>query len=102
MALCARLLPLEKGSVHHHGLLVVDSEGRRALAKQPFGLTLQSNGLLGDENHLYRLSRMKTDILPILDAYGLAHRSSDRIGQLSGGQARKVAVIAGLLPVLRD
>ena len=103
---CARLLPLEKGSVHHHGSLVVDSEGRRALAKQPFGLTLQSNGLLGDEtieNHLSTvcsLSGMKTDILPILDAYGLAHRSSDRIGQLSGGQARKVAVIAGLLPAM--
>ena len=45
---CARLLPLEKGSVHHHGSLVVDSEGRRTLAKQPFGLTLQSNCILGE------------------------------------------------------
>ena len=103
---CARLLPLEKGSVSHHGSLVVDSEGRRSLAKQPFGLTLQSNGLLGDEtveNHLSTvcsLSGMKTDLLPILDAYGLAHRRYDRIGQLSGGQARKVAVLAGLLPAM--
>jgi ABC-type lipoprotein export system ATPase subunit len=103
---CARLLPLEKGSVHHHGSLVVDSEGRRSLAKQPFGLTLQSNGLLGDEtveNHLSTvcsLSGMKTELFPILDAYGLAHRRYDRIGQLSGGQARKVAVLAGLLPAM--
>jgi len=103
---CARLLPLEKGSVSHHGSLVVDSEGRRSLAKQPFGLTLQSNGLLGDEtveNHLSTvcsLSGMKTNLLPILDAYGLAHRRYDRIGQLSGGQARKVAVLAGLLPAM--
>jgi len=103
---CARLLPLEKGSIHHHGSLVVDSEGRRSLAKQPFGLTLQSNGLLGDEtveNHLSTvcsLSAMKTDLLPILEAYGLAHRRYDRIGQLSGGQARKVAVLAGLLPAM--
>jgi len=103
---CARLLPLEKGSVSHHGSLVVDSEGRRSLAKQPFGLTLQSNGLLGDEtveNHLSTvcsLSAMKTDLLPILEAYGLAHRRYDRIGQLSGGQARKVAVLAGLLPAM--
>jgi len=103
---CARLLPLEKGSIHHHGSLVVDSEGRRSLAKQPFGLTLQSNGLLGDEtveNHLSTvcsLSGMKTDLLPILEAYGLAHRRYDRIGQLSGGQARKVAVLAGLLPAM--
>ncbi len=103
---CARLLPLEKGSIHHHGSLVVDSEGRRSLAKKPFGLTLQSNGLLGDEtveNHLSTvcsLSGMKTDLLPLLEAYGLAHRRYDRIGQLSGGQARKVAVLAGLLPAM--
>ena len=99
------LLPLE-GSILHHGSLVVDSEGRRSLAKQPFGLTLQSNGLLGDEtveNHLSTvcsLSGMKTDLLPLLDAYGLAHRRYDRIGQLSGGQARKVAVLTGLLPAM--
>ena len=103
---CARLLPLERGSILHHGSLVVDSEGRRSLAKQPFGLTLQSNGLLGDEtveNHLSTvcsLSGMKTDLLPLLDAYGLAHRRYDRIGQLSGGQARKVAVLTGLLPAM--
>ena len=103
---CARLLPLERGSILHHGSLVVDSEGRRSLAKLPFGLTLQSNGLLGDEtveNHLSTvcsLSGMKTDLLPLLDAYGLTHRRYDRIGQLSGGQARKVAVLAGLLPAM--
>ncbi len=103
---CARLLPLEAGSVHHHGSLVVDSEGRRFLAKKPFGLTLQSNGLLGDEtveNHLSTvcsLSGMKAELLPTLEAYGLTHRRFDRIGQLSGGQARKVAVLAGLLPAM--
>ena len=103
---CARLLPLEKGSIHHHGSLVVDSEGRRNVAKYPFGLTLQSNGLLGDETveeHLSTvcaLSEMKTDLLPMLESYGLAHRRHDRIGQLSGGQARKVAVLAGLLPAM--
>ena len=103
---CARLLPLETGSVHHHGALVVDSEGRRSQPKQPFGLTLQSNGLLGDEtieNHLATvcsLSGMKAELLPTLETYGLAHRRFDRIGQLSGGQARKVAVLAGLLPAM--
>ncbi len=103
---CARLMPLEKGSVYHHGSLVVDSEGRRNLAKYPFGLTLQRNGLLGDEtveNHLMTvcaLSDTKADLLPMLESYGLAHRRYDRIGQLSGGQARKVAVLAGLLPAM--
>ena len=103
---CARLLPLEKGSIQHHGTLVVDAEGRRIIPTQPFGLTLQSNGLLGDEtveNHLSTvcsLSGMKTDLLPMLESYGLAHRRHDRIGLLSGGQARKVAVLAGLLPAM--
>ena len=102
----ARLLPLEKGSVFHHDALVLDAEGRRNLPKKPFGLTLQSNGLIGDEtveNHLLTvcaLSHMKADITPILESFGLAHRKHDRIGQLSGGQARKVAVIAGLLPAM--
>tara|TARA_B100000459_G_scaffold132163_1_gene86796 strand:+ start:1400 stop:2671 length:1272 start_codon:yes stop_codon:yes gene_type:complete len=103
---CARLLPLEKGSIYHHGSLVVDCEGRRKSAKHPFGLTLQRNGLLGDEtveNHLMTvcaLSEKKADLLPMLEAYGLGHRRYDRIGQLSGGQARKVAVLAGLLPAM--
>ena len=43
---CARLMPLEKGSVYHHGSLVVDSEGRRNLTKYPFGLTLQRLSLI--------------------------------------------------------
>ncbi|MBT3440596.1 MAG: ATP-binding cassette domain-containing protein [Euryarchaeota archaeon] len=102
----ARLLPLEKGSVSHHGALVLDHEGRRNRPVHPFGLTLQSNGLVGDEtveNHLMTvcaLSQMTADLTPLLESYGLAHRRHDRIGQLSGGQARKVAVIAGLLPAM--
>lgn len=102
----ARLLPLEKGSVSHHGALVLDHEGRRNRPVHPFGLTLQSNGLVGDEtveNHLMTvcaLSQMTADLAPLLESYGLAHRRHDRIGQLSGGQARKVAVIAGLLPAM--
>ena len=102
----ARLLPLERGSVSHHEALVVDNEGRRNRPVHPFGLTLQSNGMVGDEtveNHLNTvcaLSQMTTDLAPILESYGLAHRRHDRIAQLSGGQARKVAVIAGLLPAM--
>ena len=45
----ARLLPLEKGTVHHHERLVADAEGRRMTPPAPFGLTLQSNGVIGDE-----------------------------------------------------
>ena len=102
----ARLLPLEKGTVHHHEKLVADAEGRRVTPPAPFGLTLQSNGVIGDEtieNHLQTvcaLSHMETNLTPILEAYGLAHRRHDRIGQLSGGQVRKVSVVAGLLPAM--
>ena len=85
----ARLLPLEKGSVSHHGALVLDHEGRRNRPVHPFGLTLQSNGLVGDEtveNHLMTvcaLSQMTADLTPLLESYGLAHRRHDRIGQES-------------------
>lgn len=102
----ARLIPLEKGCVYHHGKLVNDSEGRRKLPPLPFGLTLQQNGLVGDEtveNHLVTvcsLSGKKVNLTGLLSAYGLEHRRHDRIGHLSGGQARKVAVLAGLLPAL--
>ena len=102
----ARLLPLEKGSVHHGSTMVVDFEGRRHMPSQPFGLTLQSNGMIGDEtveDHLQTvcaLSDMTADLTGILSSYGLEHRRHDRIAHLSGGQKRKVAVLAGLLPAM--
>jgi len=103
---CARLLSLENGRVYHHGKLVLDSEGRRKSPLEAFGLTLQKNGLVGDEtveNHLKTvcfLSEKTFDLTEILASYGLDHRRHDRIAQLSGGQMRKVAVLAGLLPAL--
>ena len=36
----ARLLPMENGSVKHHGKVVCDGEGRRNKPLKPFGLTL--------------------------------------------------------------
>ncbi|MAE79268.1 MAG: hypothetical protein CL967_05835 [Euryarchaeota archaeon] len=103
---CARLLSLENGRVFHHGKRVLDSEGRRTSPPEAFGLTLQKNGLVGDEtveNHLKTvcfLSEKSFDLTEILASYGLDHRRHDRIAQLSGGQMRKVAVLAGLLPAL--
>ena len=35
---------------------------------------------------------------PFLEAFNLAHRANDMVAHLSQGQARKVAVLAGLLP----
>ena len=42
----ARLLPIESGSVKHHGKVVCDGEGRRVNPAKPFGLTLQKNCLV--------------------------------------------------------
>lgn len=102
----ARLLPLEQGHVRHHGALTMHADGRRINPAATFGLTLQSNGMIGSEtveDHLStvaHLSGATVDLKLLLEAYGLQHRMSDRIGHLSGGQARKVAVLAGLLPAM--
>ena len=36
----------------------------------------------------------------LLDCWGLKHRSSDRVSQLSGGLARRLSVLSGLAPAL--
>tara|TARA_B100001564_G_scaffold360009_1_gene384703 strand:- start:3802 stop:5019 length:1218 start_codon:yes stop_codon:yes gene_type:complete len=102
----ARLLPLEKGEVRHHSIMVHDHEGRRKTPKFPFGLTLQSNGLVPSQTiqkHLETvcaLSQSNCDLTPILESYGLSHRRHDKIAHLSGGQQRKVSVISGLIPAM--
>ncbi|MDP6333274.1 MAG: ATP-binding cassette domain-containing protein [Candidatus Poseidoniaceae archaeon] len=102
----ARLLPMEKGEVRHHLNMVHDSEGRRKNPKFPFGLTLQSNGLVPSQTiqqHLETvcaLSQFECDLTPILESYGLSHRRHDKIAHLSGGQQRKVSVISGLIPAM--
>jgi ABC-type lipoprotein export system ATPase subunit len=102
----ARILPLEKGSVEHHGALVHHADGRRFNPIHSFGLTLQSNGVIGSETvqeHLQTVALFagkELELHPLLDAYGLQHRANDAIANLSGGQARKVSVLAGLLPAM--
>lgn len=102
----ARLLPLEHGAVRHHGSLTFHSDGRRINPIRPFGLTLQENGVIGSEtihNHLTTVANhagKDLQLEPLLKAYGLGHRAHDLIAHLSGGQARKVAVLAGLIPAM--
>ena len=99
----AGLIPLESGSVHHHGKLLIDQTGKGGKSAYPFGLTLQADGCMGSqriEEHLLNTmdiagSRVKMD--SILERYNLKHRKHDLIAQLSGGQRRKVATIAGIL-----
>ena len=100
----AGLIPLEAGSVHHHGELLIDETGKGGKPVHPFGLTLQADGCMGSqriEEHLLNTmdlvgSRVEMD--SILERYNLKHRKHDLIAQLSGGQRRKVAMIAGVLP----
>ena len=43
------LLPLERGTVRHGDVEVLDAEGRRRSSPVSIGLTLQKNGMLGSE-----------------------------------------------------
>ncbi len=100
----ARLLPMESGSVRHHGAVVCDAEGRRIKPPKSFGLTLQKNCLIPSQtvqqrlNNVLALSNRTLDLTGIIESYKIANRRNDKIAHLSGGQQRKVAVISGLLP----
>lgn len=102
----ARILPIEKGQISQHGKMVIDSDGRRVMPTVPFGLTLQQNGLVGSDTisehltNMMSICKMKTNLASVLKQYSLDHRSNDLIAHLSGGQQRKVSVIAGLLPAM--
>lgn len=100
----AGLLPLERGSVAHGETVRIDAEGRRRPSPLTVGLTLQKNGAIGSETvseHLQLAmvrSGQRLDLEPFLEAFRLKHRARDFIAHLSQGQARKVAVLSGLLP----
>lgn len=100
----ATLLPLEHGHVKHGSVVVMDAEGRRTTGPHTVGVVLQKNGMLGSEvveEHLLLAcskSGSSIDVHPFLEALNLRHRAQDLVAHLSQGQARKVAVLAGLLP----
>lgn len=102
---CARLLPVESGSIVHHGVSVVRPDGATSASPVVVGLTLQKNGFMGSETVQEHLdsamssAQATTETSSFLEGFNLAHRRNDPIAQLSEGQARKVAVLAGLLPL---
>ncbi len=88
--------------------IIRDSEGRRN-SLPPFGLTLQKNGMSGEETVQERLRTVLSvcgcdidhiQLSQLLTSWGLDHRSSDRVSQLSGGLARRLAVLSGLAPAV--
>ena len=100
----AGLLPLENGQIEHENIVVRDHEGRTKSSPLALGITLQKNGMMGSEvlvEHLQCAMSMNgrtMDCSPFLKAFNLTHRANDLVAHLSQGQARKVAVLAGLLP----
>ena len=84
------------------GILPIQSG--KVMLTRPFGLTLQSGGFNGDElvnerlNHAAQASGITGDTNHLLKHWNLNHRSHDRIGHLSGGMSRRLAVLQGLMP----
>tara|TARA_B100001750_G_scaffold191877_1_gene162421 strand:+ start:636 stop:2069 length:1434 start_codon:yes stop_codon:yes gene_type:complete len=108
---CAGILPLSEGSVNRliesdTMQIVRDYEGRRN-QPPPTGLTLQRDGICGEETVEERLkislsvsgrSISEPTATDVLRVWGLEHRRADRVAQLSGGQRRRLAVLCGLAP----
>ena len=70
---------------------------------QPFGLTLQSGGINGDEVVGERLTMTANcagvaDSEYLLSEWSLQHRSQNLVCHLSGGLYRRLAVLQGLMP----
>jgi heme exporter protein A len=88
------------------GILPIQSG--KVMLTRPFGLTLQSGGFNGDElvservNHAAQASGVTGNTSELLKHWNLDHRSHDRIGHLSGGMSRRLAVLQGLMPSYGD
>jgi len=107
----AGILPLRSGEVSWRiqsgaHRVVRDSDGRRT-APPPMGLTLQRNGMCGEETVRERLlsalsvaslEPSEATISELLEEWGLAHRSSNRVAHLSGGLKRRLSLLCGLAP----
>ena len=82
---------------------IIPVQSGKVTIQRPFGLTLQSGGINGDELVDERLEYASQasgveDASELLNHWNLEHRSHDRIGQLSGGLYRRLAVLQGLMP----
>ncbi len=87
----AKIIPIKTGKI------IVNSAS--------FGLTLQQNGINGDElvNERLKFAMMvgngdPNKIDSVLTHWGMSHRKSDQIAHLSFGMKRKIAIMQGLIP----
>jgi len=107
----AGIIPLRKGSIFWRGrdgesVTVRDFEGRRN-HPPPMGLTLQKDGMCGDETVIERFSSALEvagsefhykQASETLEQWGLSNFSEDRIAHLSGGLSRRLSLLCGLAP----
>ena len=97
----AGLIPLDTGIVTISDKLVRDFEGRRGRVN--FGLCLQDDCIMGDElvgERILDAAGMSFDVESLLAKWDLEHRIHDRVAMLSGGQRRRVALLAGVIPAM--
>ena len=73
--------------------------------KGDFGLTIQKNGINGDELVHERMSYAMmvangdpAEMDSVLEHWKILHRKSDKISHLSFGMKRKIAIMQGLMP----
>ena len=107
------ILPLTTGQVDWfsekgESLTIRNYSGTRE-KPYPFGLTLQSDGVCGEEKVMeilvtsLKVSGMdcsQIEAKKILEEWGMSHRAEDRVSQLSAGLRRRLAVISGMAPAM--
>ena len=106
------IIPLRSGDVqwrleNDSNRTVRDSQGRRR-PLPPMGLTLQKDGMCGEETVIERiatalsvsgLSHDESILTRLLEEWGLSHRSKSRVAHLSSGLRRRLSVLSGIAPV---
>jgi ABC-type multidrug transport system ATPase subunit len=109
---CTGIVPFIEGNLYYYSesdekIIIRNKEGRNSNIPR-IGLTLQNDGICGEETveeKLLSVLNMTENsnsnlIDPILSDWGLYHRKSNRVSQLSGGLKRRLSVLSGLFPAI--
>ena len=110
---CTGIIPFTEGNLSYYSKLnektiIRNKDGRNSNIPQ-IGLTLQNDGICGEETveeKLLTVLNMVDEgenshlIDSILSDWGLYHRKSNRVSQLSGGLKRRLSVLSGLCPAI--
>lgn len=110
---CTGIIPFLEGSLYYYSeskeKIIIRNENGRCSNISKIGLTLQNDGICGEETVeeklLTVLNMSQGDeythlINSLLSDWGLFHRKSSRVSQLSGGLKRRLSVLSGLSPAI--